>query len=160
MAGHPKDRVRFTTAKELLNSAASVSLITSPDTTVFYAEDEGAVLAERFVSTGPRYRRLDEIVTRTDHGRKLWSSLTTGNRPWSDYEEVWWELSWRLARAAKGTVHVFGPSRLVANRPLSEYKHKYVTGSYANTVFEKVELPELEQNVNVTEIFYNGVSFG
>lgn len=61
---------------------------------------------------------------------------------------------------SKGHVHVFGPARLIEDRPLSEYRHKYVTGAYANTVFEKVELPELEQNPSVTGITYNGRPFG
>lgn len=64
-----------------------------------------------------------------------------------------------MARAAKGVVNIFGPARLVEDRALSEFKHKYFTGAYANTVFEKVELPELEQNPNVTAIFYNGNPF-
>ncbi|PKH00887.1 hypothetical protein [Paraglaciecola sp. MB-3u-78] len=159
MAGHPKDRIRFTTDKSLLKLASEISLITSPDSIVFYAEDEGAKLAKQFVSNNSKYKRLDEIVNTTKEGRFLWSSITVHNRPWSDFEEIWWELSWRLARAAKGKVHVFGPTRLIKDRPLADYKHKFTTGAYANTVFEKVELPELEQNENVSEIFYNGQSF-
>lgn len=64
-----------------------------------------------------------------------------------------------MARNAKGVVNVFGPQRLIEDRPLSEFKHKYATGSYANTVFEKVELPELEANPNVTKVIYNGQPF-
>ena len=64
-----------------------------------------------------------------------------------------------MARAARGVVNVFGPARLIEDRPLSEFKHKHTTGAYANTIFEKVELPELEQNPNVTAIYYNGNAF-
>jgi hypothetical protein len=127
---------------------------------VFYAEDEGALLAASFVGSNLGYQRLDELLQINADGKALWQALTAKGRPWSDLEEVWWELSWRLARAAKGTVNVFGPRRLVADRPLSEFRHKYVTGAYANSVFEKVELPELEQNPNVTAILYNGQAFG
>ena len=128
--------------------------------TVFYAEDEGARLAAQFVKGNPDHTRLNELLQTTPQGRKLWASLNARARPWSDLEEVWWELSWRLARNAKGVVNVFGPRRLIADSPLAEYKHKYTTGSYANTVFEKVELPELEANPAVTRILYNGQAFG
>jgi hypothetical protein len=103
--------------------------------------------------------RLDELLQQTPDGRALWRKLTRAGPPWSSQEEVWWQLSWRMARAAKGVVNVFGPTRLIEDRPLSQFKHKYTTGAYANTVFEKVELPELEQNPNVTTIYYNGKPF-
>jgi hypothetical protein len=127
--------------------------------TVLYAEDEGATLAAQFVKKNPDHTRLNELLQATPQGRDLWARLNAGGRPWSDLEEVWWELSWRLARSAKGVVNVFGPRRLIADRPLSEFKHRYTTGSYANTVFEKVELPELEANPAVTRILYNGQLF-
>jgi hypothetical protein len=57
-------------------------------------------------------------------------------------------------------VNVFGPARLIEDRPLEEFRHKYSTGSFANTVFEKIELPELEVNPQVTAIYYNGQRFG
>ncbi|MCB1930376.1 MAG: hypothetical protein KDH17_20365 [Rhodocyclaceae bacterium] len=160
MAGHPKDRKRFTTNIALLERASTVALCPAPDRAVFYAEDEGASLAATFVADNPGHQRLDELLQLSPEGKALWQELIGGGRPWSAVEEVWWELSWRLARAAKGHVHVFGPARLIEDRPLSEYRHKYVTGAYANTVFEKVELPELEQNPSVTGITYNGRPFG
>jgi hypothetical protein len=159
MAGSPSTRVRFTTDKSLLASASSVALKPPFGKTVFFAEDEGAAMSAAFVEKNPGYVRLPEILKMTSEGRTLWTALVAHGRPWSDEEEVWWELSWRLARAARGIVNVFGPARLVQDRPLSEFKHKYVTGSYANTVFEKVELPELEANPNVDAIFYNGRPF-
>lgn len=159
MAGSPSTRIRFTTDKMLLHSASSVSLKPPVNKAVFYAEDEGARLAAQFVASHPRYARLDELLQMTPQGRQLWTALTAGKRPWSDKEEIWWELSWRLARSASGVVNVFGPRRLTEDRPLSEFEHKYSTGSYASTVFEKVELPELEANPNVTGIFYNSRSF-
>jgi len=160
MAGHPKDRKRFTTDRTLLEAASTVVLRPIPDRTVFYAEDEGASLAAKFVAANPGHQRLDELLQLSLEGKALWQALVGGGRPWSDVEEVWWELSWRLARSAKGHVNVFGPARLIEDRPLSEYRHKYVTGAYAHTVFEKVELPELEQNPAVTGISYNGRPFG
>ena len=160
MAGHPKDRKRFTTDRALLERASRVPLMPSPDRAVFYAEDEGALLAASFVASNPGYQRLDELLQSSPHGKALWQALTATGRPWSDVEEVWWELSWRLARVAKGAVNVFGPRRLAEGRPLSEFRHKYVTGAYAYSVLEKVELPELEQNPGVTSILYNGRAFG
>ncbi len=159
MAGHPKDRMRFTTDVHLLNEASAVPLVPPVDRTVFYAEDEGAKLALAFVTANPGFMRLDDLIPRTPRGSILWSILVAKGKPWSNTEEIWWELSWRLARAAKGVVNVFGPRRLIEDRPLSEFAHKYVCGAYANTVFEKVELPELEANLNVTAIFYNGLPF-
>lgn len=41
MAGHPKDRKRFTTNIALLERASTVALCPAPDRAVFYAEDEG-----------------------------------------------------------------------------------------------------------------------
>lgn len=159
MAANPQSRIRFTTDPHLMKLASSIRLSPPPDRVVFYADDDGAKLASAFVTQHPGYTRLDELLQSTPMARALWRSLTAQGRPWSNIEEVWWELSWRLARSAKGIVHVFGPQRLVSDRPLSEYKHRYSTGSYANTVFEKVELPELEANPNVTEIRYNGELF-
>lgn len=159
MAGNPQNRIRFTTDKALLKSASTVTLNALENMTVLYAEDEGAKQASDFVTKHPGHTRLDDLLQMTPNGRHLWSALNSTVRPWSDFEEVWWELSWRLARNAKGVVNVFGPRRLIENRPLAEFKHKYATGSYANTVFEKVELPELEANLNVTTILYNGQPF-
>lgn len=159
MAGHPHYRRPFTTDRALLSMASTVALHPPADRAVFYAEDEGARLAADFVHAHPGYMRLDELLQPTREGRELWNKLTAGGRPWSDLEEIWWELSWRLARGAQGVVQVFGPRRLVEERPLEEFRHKYSTGSFANTVFEKVELPELEANPRVTAIYYNGQPF-
>jgi hypothetical protein len=159
MAGHPKDRMRLTTNTDLLAQASTVVLLPPTDRSIFYAEDDGAKLASAFIAANPRHTRLDDLLQKTPEGRALWISLTAKGNPWSELEEVWWELSWRLARAARGVVNVFGPARLVEDRPLSDFRHKYSTGSYANSVFEKVELPELEANPNVTLIYYNGKPF-
>ena len=51
MAGHPKDRKRFTTDRTLLERASRMPLMPSPDRAVFYAEDEGALLAASFVAS-------------------------------------------------------------------------------------------------------------
>lgn len=159
MAANPGSRLRFTTDRHLLKLAACVPLFPATDRAVFYADDDGARLASAFVAQHARHTRLDELLQSNPAGRTLWHSLTAAGHPWSNIEEVWWERSWRLARSAKGIVHVFGPQRLMADRPLAQFQHRYSTGSYANTVFEKVELPELEANPNVTGIFYNGQPF-
>lgn len=43
---------------------------------------------------------------------------------------------------------------------MPEFRHKYATGGYANSIVEKVELPELEANPRVTTILYNGLPLG
>lgn len=158
---------RFSTDSTLLSAANTVALRPKRDRAVFYAEDRGMELAAAFVAANPGYARLDELLAETEEGRQLWDTLMVSGRPWSDKEEVWWELSRRLARVASGIVHAFGPDRLTQPRPLEEFKHKYqvqtesgMRNAYANTVFEKVEWPELEQNYNVTEVYYNGELFG
>lgn len=159
MAANPRYRRPSSTDKHLLDLASSIVLLPAKDRAVLYAEDEGKRLASEFIARHPRHARLDELLQRSGPGVALWHELTTGRHAWASIEEVWWELSWRLARAASGVVNVFGPERLIVDRPLSDYRHKYSTGSYANTVFEKVELPELEANLQVTRIFYNGIPF-
>jgi hypothetical protein len=159
MAENPHNRVRFTSDPQLVLAASTVPLHPDRDKAVFYAEDEGARLSEAFISSNPGHVRLDELLKGSSGGQSLLKVLMTTMRPWSELEEVWWELSWRLARAASGVVNVFGPKRLNEDRPLSEFEHKYTTGSYANTVFEKVELPELAANQRVTRILYNGQPF-
>ena len=157
MAGNPQFRRRFTTDAALLKLASTVSLFPETDRAVLYAEDVGARRAAAFVASNPAHTRVDDLLARTEEGKALFKALK--GRPWSDVEEVWWELSWRLARAAQGKVHIFGPDRFMRDQPLSSFKHKYTTGAYANSVFEKVELPELEANGAVTEIFFNGKKF-
>jgi hypothetical protein len=163
MAGHPIDRKRFQTDPVLLKLASQVPLYPKKDRAVFYADDFGARLASSFVKKHPEFTRLDELLGMTPEGRDLWAKIIRPKligKEWSNIEEVWWELSWRLARAAEGIVNVFGPTRLTRNEPISSARHKYSTGSYANTVFEKVELPEMEANPRVTQILYNGQPFG
>lgn len=154
----PRQPLRSTDAS-LMQLARVVPLAVPLNMTVLYAEDEGAALAREFVQKHPGHLRLDDVLQHTAPGRQLWAGLTSASRPWEAKEEVWWELSWRLARTARGVVHVFGPRRLVEDRPLEEARHKYATNKHANTVFEKIELPELEANESVTAILYNGRPF-
>lgn len=151
-----RDKPRFTTDQGLLSLARTVRLMPERDRTVFYAEDEGVVRATAFMAANAGHTRLDELLAQTPDGRQLAAALTATSRPWADKEEVWWEVSHRLARAASGIVQVFGPARLVEDRPIEEFRHKYQRNAYANTVFEKVEWPELEQNLAVTQVYYNG----
>ena len=148
---------RFTTDEKLLKLARSVPIAPVRDKAVFYCEDEGTERASAFIAANPSYTRLDELLLQSYDGMRLFNALTRTKRRWSDKEEVWWALSHRLANAASGVVHVFGPARLVEDRPLSEFLHKHTARpTYANTVFEKVEWPELEQNPKVTCVYYNG----
>lgn len=161
MAGQPQHRRRFNTDSSLLKTAATVALVPAVDRTVLYGEDVGARRAAAFVKSNPGYTRLDELLQQTQVGKDLLAALLDRQRNgrWNEVEEVWWELSWRLARAAQGVVHIFGPDRFMRDQPLSSFKHKYSTGAYAHSVLEKVELPELEANPAVTEIFFNGKRF-
>jgi len=84
MAGSPQTRVRFTTDKALLRSASTVALNPPVDMAVFYAEDEGAVLAAQFVKRSPDHTRLNELLQATPQGRDLWARLMAVGRPWSD----------------------------------------------------------------------------
>lgn len=147
---------RITTDLGLLSLARTVELAPAHDRAVFYAEDEGVARATAFMAANPRHTRLDELLAQTAPGRQLLAALMATSRPWSDKEEVWWELSHRLARAAAGIVQVFGPTRLIEDRPIEEFRHRYQRNAYANTVFEKVEWPELAQNPAVTHVYYNG----
>jgi hypothetical protein len=155
MAGEPKDRIRSTIDMRLFNAASAIPLHPPPDRAMFYAEGQGANLAASFVGRHPDYVRLDDLLNLTPQGRSLWDELKVFRGEWSKIEKVWWQLSWKLARSAIGVVNIFGPPRFVEDRPLSEFKHKYSTGHYANTVLEIVELPELEANPRVTEIYFN-----
>ena len=160
MAGHPIHRKKVSdTAPELLALAITVPLFPKKNRAVFYAEDEGARMANDFVRNNIGYTRLDEMLELSSQGRRLISRLKSPGWKWPQIEKVWWELSWRFARAASGVVNVFGPPRFVEDRPLEEFRHKYSTGSFANTVFEIVELPELEANPRVEAILFNGKPF-
>ena len=157
MAANPLQRRKNKTDASLMKLANSVWIRPPLDGAVFYGDDEGAVLAKEFIAKHPLgFTRLDELLIGTPEGSLLFRKLTENGKPWSAREEVWWELSWRMARAARGIVNVFVPQRLIESRPVDEFRHKYTTGSYANTVLEKVELPELEANGNVTAIYING----
>jgi len=158
MAGHPISRKRLQTDRSLLKLACEVPLYPKKDRAVFYAEDYGSLLSSAFIKENHGFTRLDELLDQSWQGRELWSKLQGGD--WNRIEEVWWELSWRLARRAEGIVNIFGPLRFIQGEQLSAFRHKYSTGSFANTIFEKVELPELEANPRVTQILYNGQPFG
>ncbi len=102
-------------------------------------------------------------------GRELLAWLLDG-RAWQETRDVWWELSRRLARASTGDVHVFGDGRYAAVETaaaspalppgdLTRWMGRFAGSQhkYADTVFEKLELPELEHNPRVDTIYYNGV---
>lgn len=158
-SGGARATARFTTDAALLELAKTVRIAPERDRAVFYAEDDGARLAAEFVAANPGHTRLDELLAQTSEGVRLWTALNATRQPWSDKEEVWWELSHRLAQAASGVVQVFGPARLVEDRPLEDFRHAHARNAYASTVFEKVEWPELESNENVTRVYYNARLF-
>src|SRR4051812_3764567 len=94
------------------------------DRAVFYSDDVGSARAKDFVRKNPEYTRIDELLISkefgTDEGRTLFKAINSASgRPWSDREEIWLLLSMRLAQAASGIVHCFGPDRFTRNEPLS-----------------------------------------
>ena len=150
-------REPIATDKPLLAQAQRIPLRPPRNQAVFYHGDEGARRSILFVRQHPGHVRIDELLQRTSDGRDLLAVL--GDRPWAQKEEVWWELSRSLARAAAGDVHCFGPERLTRAQPLVTHRSQFVPGAFANTVFEKVELPELWNNPQVETIYYNGSPF-
>jgi hypothetical protein len=156
----PHLRRHFTTDKQLVELALRVPLNPLRGRAVFYAEDEGGRLAQAFLARHPSHTRLDELLRDSSDGMKLLDRIgPSGRRRWSNIEEVWWELSWRLARAASGEVNCFGPQRLLVDRPIEESRHRRGR-AFVNTIFEKIELPALEENPRVTAIFINGRRWG
>ena len=150
-------RGSLSTRRDLLVMALAVPLIPPPSHAVFYHGDEGARRAADFIARrGRLYARLDELLQRSPMGMALYRNLVGSRRRWYEVEEVWWELSRRMARAASGDVWCFGDERdLGAGDSAESFRSRFVATSYANTVFDKVELPELELNARVTRIYYN-----
>jgi hypothetical protein len=147
-------RQSLATDKQLLTKAQCIVLNPMRSRAVFYHEDEGARRADLFVRQSAGHTRIDDLLQRTKEGQELLHLL--GEKPWANKEEIWWELSRGLARAASGDVQCFGPARLSRNQPVSTHRSVFTPNAYAHTVFEKVELPELENNIRVETIYYNG----
>jgi hypothetical protein len=150
-------RTSVPTDKALLMRAQQVPLAPLRDRAIFYHGDEGRRQAEHFVRQHVGHTRLDELLKQSVSGVELLRVL--GAPPWAEKEEVWWELSRKLARAASGDVHCFGPERLSRTQPVATHQSGFTPRAYAHTVFEKVELPELDNNPRVETIFYNGAAF-
>ncbi len=147
-------RQSLPTDKQLLIEAQRIVLNPMRGRAVFYHGDEGSRRADLFVRQHAGHTRIDDLLRRTQVGEELLRVL--GDKPWAKKEEVWWELSRRLARAASGDVQCFGPARLSRNQPVSTHRSVFTPRAYSHTVFEKVELPELENNHRVETIYYNG----
>jgi len=146
----------LSTRRELLIIAYAVPLVPPPSHTVFYHGEEGKSRSADFIArNGLPYARLDELLKRSLDGRYLYRELIDTRRRWVEIEEVWWELSRRLARAASGDVWCFGPERDLQSGNADQFRSRFVQTAYANTVFDKVQLPELELNPRVTRIYYN-----
>jgi hypothetical protein len=43
------------------------------------------------------------------------------------------------------------------SQPVSTHRSRFVPRAYSHTVFEKIELPELDANPTVETIYYNGM---
>lgn len=144
----------FATDKQLLTRAQHITFVPLRNRVVLYNGAEGQRRAELFVQQHPGYTRIDELLQRTAEGKEILTLL--GAKSWDEKKEIWWELSRKLARAACGDIHCFGPERLTRNQPVSTHRSRFERRKYADTVFEKVELPELDNNQLVDTIYYNG----
>lgn len=147
-------REPIATDKKLLALAKRIAFRPARSGAVFYHDVEGAHRAALFVRRNAGATRIEDLLLRSDEGVKLLERL--GDMPWDEKEEVWWELSRRLARAAHGDAHCFGSERLSRKQPVPTHRSKHQPKAYANTVFEKVELPELENSWRIDTIYYNG----
>jgi len=147
-------RATIPTDKELLLKARRVVFAPFRDRVVLYNGDEGQRRATLFVRQHAGYTRIDELLERTAEGKQILTLLAA--RPWEEKKEIWWELSRKLARAASGNVHCFGPERLTRPQPIATHRSRFEPKKYADTIFEKVELPELDSNQLVDAIYYNG----
>lgn len=150
-------RQSLSTDKGLLERANRIVLMPPRNRAVFYHGDEGARLSFLFVRRHPGYVRIDELLQRTHEGRGLVAAL--GHQPWKHKKEIWWALSRKLALAASGDVHCFGPERLIRDQSLDAHRSKFEARKFTDTTFEKVELPELWNSVKVETIYYNDVPF-
>jgi hypothetical protein len=145
-----------------------------PGRAVFYHGEEGTRRAREFVLLkGDGFTRIDELLAQTALGKELLAQLVIAKESrWDEIEEVWWELSRKLARNASGDVYCFGPERRLTDRGAADaFRSRFrwyevpdpVSGklerryAFADTIFDKVELPELENNDRVCRIFYNGI---
>jgi hypothetical protein len=151
-------RQSIPTDRALLLKAQRVIFVPSRDRVVLYNGDEGQRRAALFVRRHAGYTRVDDLLDRTPEGKEILSLL--GAKPWGQKEEIWWELSRKLARAASGDVYCFGPERLTRNQPVSTHRSRFEPRKFADTIFEKVELPELDNNQSVETIYYNGKAIG
>lgn len=151
-------RTSLPTHRELLSRAQGIVFAPLRDRVVLYNGLEGERRAQAFVRQHPGYTRIDELLQGSPNGRGLLALLAA--RSWKEKEEVWWELSRKLARAASGDVHCFGPERLTRAQPVSTHRSRFDAQKYADTVFEKIELPELDNNPSVETIYYNGKPIG
>ena len=160
------DRRSPRTLKNLLVMAEMVALGPKPGKSVFY-HGEGKRAAAKLVATDPSYTRIDDLLAKTQRGRDLRQGLAWVG--WLSQEEVWWALSRRLARESSGDVRAFGDGAFVAKGlppvnptlpktrvPEWRSRHAGSKHRFADTVFEKVELPELSNNQAVDTIYYNG----
>lgn len=142
--------------RRLLEMAQKVSLMPQRGRAVFYFAD-GANVAERFVRQNPFHTRIDELMQKTEVGRILWRDLTR-ERYWPAVEASWQMISVRMAEAASGDVHCFGPERdLLPSGSAAPFRSRFDPRAYVDEIFWKIEVPALEVNPEVDRIFFNGV---
>lgn len=157
---------RINTDSQLLTNANYVQINPPKNKAVFYHGSSGGRKAAIFVRDNPGYKRLDELLMETRSGHRLFNELLELSKTkWESAQEIWWELSARMAESATGDVWVFGGGvyakghdRMHANKTGKtphNFESRHGGGKYLDTVFDKVELPILSTNNNIDTIYYN-----
>ena len=152
---------RFLTDKNLLRMSNNVVFSPLRNGSIFYF-GHGAKAAENLSVSTYAHTRIDDLINSTGLGRLLFVELDRrkeqGKHTWPHVEEVWWNLSRRFAEASSGDVFCFGNSRdLTESGGASLFKSKFNYTRYVDEIFWKVELPTLENNNRVNQIFLNGI---
>lgn len=156
---------RLPTHRALLAQAAKLELKAARGTVVLWSGRENQQRAARFCAShaGVGFVTLEAILER--HYGTFFRELCA--LPWPQAEEIWWLLSARLAESATGTVRVFAAGVVdaedgagpVVNVAAHRSPHKPAGGAraaYCNSVFEKVEGPALDGNLQADPVLLMG----
>jgi len=145
---------KINTNREIFFLARLIVLRPAFNKAVFYHGEDGKRKAESYVRQNVGSTTITDLLRRSPKGKELLSKLES-IVDWQSIKEIWWELSRKMAQAASGDVHCFGSERLNIDGPVNAHRSTFEKNAYCHTVFEKVELPVLENNRRVESIFYN-----
>jgi hypothetical protein len=142
---------------------AAVAFKAPHNGTVLWSGKANALRAEALVKAHPgRMANIQQLLRDFDHLDRGFLADVEAALLWLRQEPIWWMLSAELARNAEGEVWVFGSGRVLLGateqvpRPSADGRSNY----YSDSVFEKVELPELDNNPRVTRIWLMGKNIG